>query len=136
MDRLSRSGQRLPAADHHGRAAVQQGIGRRHSSPMGTQTSAGGAPSRTPITLPFDGLKDPQGVAVNSEGDVDVADASGVSKLSAGAKAATALPFHTPGSVGVAVDGAGNVYTVDYVNDRVLELAAVRQSPVSCPSRV
>lgn len=82
--------------------------------------------SSTPTVLPFSGLYQPQGLAVDSGGAVYVADFNNrVVKLTAGSTSQTVLPFtglNYP--EGVAVDGQGNVYVADRGNDRVLKLAA------------
>ena len=67
------------------------------------------AGSGTPMVLPFSGLYQPQGLAVDNAGAVYVADFNNrVIKLAAGSNAQTVLPFtglNYP--EGVAVDGAG-----------------------------
>jgi serine/threonine-protein kinase len=84
------------------------------------------AGSSTPTVLPFSGLYQPQGLAVDSTGAVYVADFNNrVIKLAAGSNNQTVLPFtglNYP--EGVAVDGQGNVYVADRGNNRVLKLAA------------
>jgi len=77
--------------------------------------------------LPFTGLGNPEGVAVDSAGTVYVTDYGyrRVLKLAAGASTQTVLPFSDLNSPhGVAVDAAGTVYVTDYGNGRVLKLAA------------
>jgi serine/threonine protein kinase, bacterial len=82
--------------------------------------------SSTPTVLPFSGLYQPQGLAVDSAGTVYVADFNNrVVKLTAGSNNQTVLPFtglNYP--EGVAVDGQGSVYVADRGNNRVLKLAA------------
>lgn len=82
--------------------------------------------SSTPTVLPFSGLYQPQGLAVDSAGAVYVADFNNrVVKVAAGSTTQTVLPFtglNYP--EGVAVDGQGNVYVADRGNNRVLKLAA------------
>jgi serine/threonine-protein kinase len=82
--------------------------------------------SSAPTVLPFSGLYQPQGLAVDSGGAVYAADFNNrVVKLTAGSTSQTVLPFtglNYP--EGVAVDGQGNVYVADRGNNRVLELAA------------
>jgi sugar lactone lactonase YvrE len=85
------------------------------------------APAPRQAVLPFTGLTNPSGVAVDAAGDVYLADSSNhrVLKLAAGSKDQTVLPFaglQTPG--GVAVDSEGNVYVTDGPNNRVVKLAA------------
>jgi serine/threonine protein kinase, bacterial len=83
------------------------------------------AGSSTPTVLPFSGLYQPQGLAVDNAGAVYVADFNNrVIKLAAGSNNQTVLPFtglNYP--EGVAVDGQGNVYVADRGNSRVLKLA-------------
>ena len=82
------------------------------------------AGSSTPTVLPFSGLYQPQGLAVDSSGAVYVADFNNrVVKLAAGSNNQTVLPFtglNYP--EGVAVDGQGNVYVADRGNNRVVKL--------------
>jgi serine/threonine protein kinase, bacterial len=81
--------------------------------------------SSTPTVLPFSGLYQPQGLAVDSAGAVYVADFNNrVIKLAAGSNNQTVLPFaglNYP--EGVSVDGQGDVYVADRGNSRVLKLA-------------
>jgi serine/threonine-protein kinase len=81
----------------------------------------------TQTVLPFTGLHNPGGVAVDSTGNLYVTDNgnSRVLKLAAGSTTQTVLPFtglHWPH--GVAVDTAGNLYVTDTGNNRVLKLGA------------
>ncbi len=88
------------------------------------------AGTNTPTKLPFTGLKSPNGVAVDTAGNIYVTDGldkdhSRVLVLSTGSTAQVELPFtglNRP--TGVAVDTAGNVYVTDSGNNRVLELPA------------
>lgn len=82
--------------------------------------------SSTPAVLPFSGLYQPQGLAVDSAGAVYVADFNNrVVKLTSGSTKQTVLPFSGLNyPEGVAVDGQGNVYVADRGNNRVLKLAA------------
>ena len=84
------------------------------------------AGSSTPTVLPFSGLYQPQGLAVDNTGAVYVADFNNrVVKLAAGSNTQTVLPFAgLDYPEGVAVDGQGNVYVADRGNNRVLKLAA------------
>jgi serine/threonine-protein kinase len=83
------------------------------------------AGSSTPTVLPFSGLYQPQGLAVDSSGAVYVTDFNNrVVKLAAGSNGQTVLPFTGLSyPEGVAVDGQGNVYVADRGNNRVLKLA-------------
>ena len=76
--------------------------------------------------LPFTGLAGPDGVAVDTAGNIYVTNYDGRAvKLAAGSTTQTELPF-TGLSMpeGVAVDTAGNIYVADYGNSRVVKLAA------------
>ena len=83
------------------------------------------AGSSTPTVLPFSGLYQPQGLAVDNTGAVYVADFNNrVIKLAPGSNNQTVLGFtglNYP--EGVAVDGQGDVYVADRGNSRVLKLA-------------
>ncbi len=81
--------------------------------------------SHTPTVLPFTGLYQPQGLAVDGAGAIYVADFNNqVLKLAAGSNAQAVLPFNGLNyPEGVAVDTAGNVYVADRGNNRVLKLA-------------
>ncbi|MBY0440604.1 MAG: protein kinase [Mycobacteriaceae bacterium] len=89
------------------------------------------------VELPFTGLKDPYGVAVDTAGTVYVTDVGGGSrafKLPAGSDTAAMLPFtglNLPW--GVAVDSGGNVYVTDFGNNRVLKLPAGSDTPAALP---
>jgi len=83
------------------------------------------AGATTATELPVADLRNPAGVAVDSAGDLYVADRGNnrVLKLAAESTAATALSFadlNIPESV--AVDSAGTVYVTDNGNARVLKL--------------
>ncbi|OBH46903.1 serine/threonine-protein kinase PknD [Mycobacterium mantenii] len=82
--------------------------------------------SSTATVLPFTGLYQPQGLAVDSAGAVYVADFNNrVVKLAAGSNSQVVLPFSGLNyPEGVAVDGAGAVYVADRGNSRVVKLAA------------
>src|SRR6516225_7630652 len=76
------------------------------------------------VVLPFAGVREPYGVAVDAAGDVYVADANTtrVLKLPAGSSTAVELPITgLSHPEAVAVDAAGNVYVADYGNYRVLK---------------
>ena len=81
----------------------------------------------TQTVLPFTGVNYPGGVAVDTAGDVFLADMHNnrVLKLAAGSSTQTVLPFTGINNPqGVAVGAAGDVYVADSGNNRVLELAA------------
>jgi len=88
--------------------------------------SPAGAVTFSQQTLPFSGLSNPFGVAVDGSGNVFVADSpvnDRVVELSGGTQ--VTLPFSGLSSPrGVAVDGAGDVFVADTLNDRVVELPA------------
>ena len=84
-------------------------------------------PASPQIALPFTGLNNPTGAAVDSAGNLYVTDNghNRVLRLAAGSTTQSVLPFtglNGPGSV--AVDSAGNVYATDIQSNRVLRLAA------------
>ncbi|MBS4727509.1 protein kinase [Mycobacterium sp. SM1] len=93
------------------------------------------AGSGVPTVLPFAGLYQPQGVAVDSNGAVYVADFNNrVVKLAAGSNNQAVLPFSGLNyPEGVAVDSAGTVYVADRGNNRVVRLAAGSASPTDVP---
>jgi len=79
------------------------------------------------VELPFTGLSDPQGVAVDAAGNVYVTDAESgrVLKLPAGSNAQVELSFTAlKWPAGVGVDSGGNVYLADASNNRVVKLPA------------
>jgi serine/threonine-protein kinase len=78
--------------------------------------------------LPFSGLGSVQGVAVDTAGNVYVADNvkgdTRVVKLAVGSNDQSVLPFTAINSAnGIAVDGAGTVYVNDAPTHRVAKLA-------------
>lgn len=91
--------------------------------------------SSTPAILPFNGLYQPQDLAVDSSGAVYVTDFNNrVVKLAAGSNSQTVLPFNGLNyPEGVAVDSAGNVFVADRGNDRVVELAAGSSNQTDLP---
>ncbi|MEZ0362092.1 serine/threonine-protein kinase PknD [Mycobacterium sp. pUA109] len=91
--------------------------------------------SSKPTVLPFNGLYQPQGLAVDSSGAVYVSDFNNrVVKLASGSSTQTDLPItglNYP--EGLAVDKDGNVYVADRGNDRVVKLAAGSNAQVDLP---
>src|SRR5271165_2617335 len=93
------------------------------------------APPGGQTVLPFAFLGSPDGVAVDSVGNVyAAATAKGrVWELAPGSTGPTELPFTSlRNPSGVAVDAAGTVYVTDGAN-RVLKLAAGSSSPTALP---
>lgn len=79
------------------------------------------------ITLPFTGLNSPNGVVVDTAGNLYITDVGNaqVLKLAAGAAAPEELPFtELDHPRGVGVDSAGNLYVADFRNNRVVKLPA------------
>ena len=93
------------------------------------------AGSNTPTVLPFSGLYEPQGVAIDANRTVYVTDFNNrVVKLTAGSNNQSELPFtglNFP--EGVAVDSAGSVYVADRGNNRVAKLAAGSNTQTDLP---
>ncbi|MGH9062160.1 MAG: serine/threonine protein kinase, partial [Acidimicrobiales bacterium] len=82
--------------------------------------------SSSPAVLPFNGLYQPQALAVDSASAVYVTDFNNrVVKLTDGSNDQTVLPFDGLNyPEGVAVDTDGSVYVADRGNNRVVKLAA------------
>jgi DNA-binding beta-propeller fold protein YncE len=81
-------------------------------------TVIAGCQSSPQVVLPFTGLGDPEGVAVDSAGDLYVTDANRVLKLPAGSASQEVVPFSgLTNSAGVAVDSAGNLYLVVFMGE-------------------
>ncbi len=118
-------------------AAVAVIIGFQLQSGGGGNSPAPIAPaysSQTP--LPFTGVDLPTGVAVDTAGNVYVADIGNdrVVRLAAGASTPTPLSLTgLKNPQGVAVDTAGNVYVTDTSNNRVMRLAAGASTPTPLP---
>jgi len=88
------------------------------------------------VALPFSGLHNPRGVAVDNTGAVYVVDTGNnrVLKLPTGATAPTTLPFTGLNNPeGVAVDSTGALYVADSGNGRVLKLPAGATTPITLP---
>ncbi|WP_036360919.1 serine/threonine-protein kinase PknD [Mycobacterium asiaticum] len=82
------------------------------------------------VTLPFTGLRDPQGLSVDSGGTVYVADTpkNRILALFAGANEPVVLPFEGLNyPTGVTADNTGTVYVNDAGNKRVLVLRSGSQ---------
>lgn len=91
--------------------------------------------SQTPAVLPFRGLYQPQGLAVDANGTVYVADFNNrVVKLDRGSSIPTVLPFSGLNfPQGVAVDAAGNVLVADRGSNRVVKLDAKSNTQTDLP---
>ncbi|WP_372460086.1 serine/threonine-protein kinase PknD [Nocardia coffeae] len=116
-------------------AAVIIGV-RLGSGGSGNSPAPIGPAYSSQIPLPFTGVNLPTGVAVDTAGNVYVADIGNdrVVKLAANASTAIPLPFTgLKNPQGVAVDTAGNVYVTDTSNNRVVELAANASTPTPLP---
>ena len=103
----------IPALSTHGPS---------QSSPASSARSYGAQ-----VVLPFTGLNEPQGVAVDGTSTLYVTDGRNnrVLKLTAGLSTQEVLPFTGLSyPEGVAVDGAGTLCVTDYFHNRVLKLAA------------
>jgi hypothetical protein len=88
--------------------------------PSHPSTSASGQ-----SVLPFIGLYQSQGLAVDSTGAIYVADFNNLLKLAAWSNKQMVLPFAGLNySEGVAVDAQGGVYVADRANNRVVRLKA------------
>lgn len=107
--------------------------GHRHPASAPASPSATGTPSATapsgprPTALSITGLRTPAGVALDTAGDVYVADSgkNRVVTLTAGSTTQTELPFiGLSRPHGVAVDTVGDVYVTDYYNNRVVKWVA------------
>lgn len=93
------------------------------------------AGSNATTVLPFHGLYQPQGLAVDGAGTVYVADFNNrVVSLAAGSNDQKVLPFSGLSyPEGVAVDSQGNVYVADRGNSRVVKLAAGSKTQTELP---
>jgi serine/threonine-protein kinase len=98
--------------------------------------SAQPAPASGQTELPVTGLSSPSGVAVDSVGNVYIADAGNgrVLTLAKGAGSGSELPFTgLSNPSGVAVDSARSVYVTNVGNNEVLKLAAGASSTTELP---
>lgn len=93
------------------------------------------AGSNATTVLPFHGLYQPQGLAVDGAGTVYVADFNNrVVSLAAGSNDQKVLPFDGLSyPEGVAVDSQGAVYVADRGNSRVVKLAAGSKTQTDLP---
>ncbi|AYE99480.1 serine/threonine protein kinase (plasmid) [Mycobacterium paragordonae] len=93
------------------------------------------AGSSTPTVLPFTGLYQPQGLAVDANGTVYVADFNNrVVKLAAGSSTQTVLPFTgLTYPQGVGVDATGNIYVADRGNNRVVKFDPRSDTQIDLP---
>jgi serine/threonine protein kinase, bacterial len=91
--------------------------------------------SSTPTVLPFSGLYQPQGLAVDNAGAVYVADFNNrVLMLAAGSTAQTVLPFAGVAVPwGIAVDNAGDLFVTEHDSNQVLKLTAGSNTPTVLP---
>ncbi|ULP47012.1 serine/threonine-protein kinase PknD [Mycolicibacter virginiensis] len=91
--------------------------------------------SKTPVMLPFTGLYEPQGVAVDRAGAVYVTDFNNrVVKLDPDSHVQSELPFSGLNyPEGLVVDKDGSVYVADRGNNRVVKLPAGADAQVVLP---
>lgn len=101
---------------------------------VGNSRSAG--PQFHQVTLPFTGLRDPQGLSVDIGGTVYVGDTmhNRILALSAGATTPAVLPFEGLSyPTGVTADNTGTVYVNDAGNKRVVVLRAGSSTQITLP---
>ncbi|MGH3958181.1 serine/threonine-protein kinase PknD [Mycobacterium sp.] len=93
------------------------------------------AGSNTPAVQPFNGLYQPQGLAIDSAGTMYVSDFNNrVVKLTAGSNDQTELPFNGLNyPEGIAVDTSGSVYVADRGSNRVVKLPAGSNTQTDLP---
>jgi streptogramin lyase len=106
------------------------------SAPQTAGSASQTAGSASQTVLPFTGLNEPVGVAVDAVGDLYVTDGvnNRVLKLAGGSSTQSVLPFTGLGGPwGVVVDSAGDVYVTDANNSRVLKLAAGSSTQTALP---
>ncbi len=98
------------------------------SNAAGPSPTGAAASYSVHVTLPFNGLFEPKGIAVDADGDVFVVNSGddevvGLSKTSGGYSPQSALPFTGLSAPdGVAVDVSGDVFVANTGNDEVFEL--------------
>ncbi|WP_246398033.1 serine/threonine-protein kinase PknD [Mycobacterium vicinigordonae] len=88
------------------------------------------------VTLPFTGLRDPQGLSVDYGGTVYVADTqhNRILALHPGSKTPDVLPFEGLSfPTGVTADPVGSIYVNDAGNKRVLLLRTGATAPITLP---
>jgi serine/threonine-protein kinase len=102
---------------------------------VGGWAAPAGAVTFSQQSLPFSGLRDPFGVAVDGAGDVFVADTQNSRglELPAGSSTQQMLPFSGNFPFGVAADGVGDVFVADTGSSRVLELLAGSSTQQTLP---
>jgi serine/threonine-protein kinase len=104
--------------------------------PSGSSPTSSEQTHSAQTVLPFAGLNLPGGVAVDSAGNVYVADWGNhrVMKLPPGSLSQEVLPFSGLNNpTGVAVDPAGTLYVADFGNHRVVKLPAGSSSQEVLP---
>ncbi|MFN7994634.1 MAG: BACON domain-containing carbohydrate-binding protein [Bryobacteraceae bacterium] len=94
-----------------------------------TQAGAGFTPASTVISMIASGLNKPQGVAVDSQGNLYIADTTNnaVKVWTAATQTIATLPISVNTPLALAVDSRGNVYIADSKNNAVKEWVAATQ---------
>lgn len=103
---------------------------------LATSHRGAGAGESRQVTLPFTGLREPQGVSVDIGGTVYVADTlhNRVLALAAGSTSPAVLPFDGLNyPTGVTADNTGTVYVTDAGNKRVVVLPAGSTTQTQLP---
>jgi streptogramin lyase len=90
--------------------------------------------STTPTVLPFDGVSSPQWVAADAVGDAFITGGTpeGILEVPNGGDTPTSLLGDVDAN-GVAVDGSGDLFTIDEANTQVDELTPGSTSPTILP---